>query len=70
MYYQMEPNKTTATRLKSSKYKTHVIKEQLLKWMSCNKMNQSHGVSYYEILFFSYQKASKLKRLIRTLKEG
>ena len=31
-------------RLKLVKYKTHVIKEQLLKQMSCNKMNQSRGL--------------------------
>ena len=35
--------KSHATRLKSAKYKTHGIKEQLLKWMSYNKINQSHG---------------------------
>ena len=40
----MEPNKVHATRLKSAKYKTHMIKEQLFKWMGYNKMNhQSHG---------------------------
>ena len=33
------------TRLKPAKYKTHVIKEQLFKWMGYNKMNQSHSLS-------------------------
>ena len=41
---------------KSATYKTHAIKEQLLKWMSYNKMNQSHGLSYDEASFLSYQK--------------
>ena len=50
--------KSHATRLKSAKYKTRVIKEQLLKWMSYNKMNQSHGLSYDQTLFLSYQKVS------------
>ena len=53
--------KSYATRLKSAKYKTHVIKEQLLKLMSYNKMNQSHGLSYGETLFLSYQKVPTVK---------
>ena len=32
--------KSHLTILKSGKFKTHVIKEQLLKWMSNNKMNR------------------------------
>ena len=51
----MEPNKSHTTRLKSAKYKTLVIKEQLLKWMSYNTMNQSQGLSYDETFFLSYQ---------------
>ena len=43
--------KSHATRLKSAKYKTQVIKEQLLKWLSYNKINQSHGLSYYCIFY-------------------
>ena len=43
-FYQMRPKKSHTTGLESAKYKTHVIKEQLLKWMSYNKMNQSHGL--------------------------
>ena len=31
--------KPHATRLKSAKYKTHVIKEHFLKWMRYNKIN-------------------------------
>ena len=53
--------KPFATRLKSAKYKTHVIKVQLIKRMSCNKMNKSHGLSYDETLFLNYQKISKVK---------
>ena len=53
--------KSHATRLKSAKYKTLMIKEQLLKWMSCDKMNQSQGLSYDQTLFLSYQKIPKLK---------
>ena len=53
--------KLHATRLNSAKYKTHVIKEQFLKWMSHNKMNLSHGLSYDETLFLSYQKVPKVK---------
>ena len=34
--------KSHATRLKSAKYKIYMIKENLLKGMSYNKMNQSH----------------------------
>ena len=48
-----------ATRLRLAKYKTHVIKEPVLKWMSYNKMNQSHGLSYDETLFLSYQKGKE-----------
>ena len=53
--------KSHATRLKSAKYKTHVIKEQLLKWMGYNKVNQSHGLLYDETLFLSYQKVPQVK---------
>ena len=53
--------KSHATRLKSDKHTTHVIKEQLLKWIRYNKMNQSHGLSYDETLFLSYQKALEVK---------
>ena len=49
-----------ATRLKSATYKSHVIKEHCLKWMSYRKMNQSHDWSYDETLFFSYQKVPKV----------
>ena len=39
------------------KYKTHVVRENLSKWMNYNNMNQSHGLSYDdETLFLSYQK--------------
>ena len=56
---QMEPNKITCYK-KSAKYKTCVIKEQLLKSMSYNKINQSHGLSNDETLFLSYQKVPKV----------
>ena len=62
--------KSHATRLKSLKYKTHEIKEQLLKWMSYNKMNQSHGLTYNETLFLSYQKVPKVKIACSYSKEG
>ena len=62
--------KSHATRLKSGKYKTHMIKEQLLKWMSYNKMNQSHGLSYDETLFISYQKVPKVKDCLFLFKGG
>ena len=59
-----------ATILKSAKYKTDVIKEQLLKWMGYNKMNQPHGLSCDETLFLSHQKVSKLKIACSYSKEG
>ena len=62
--------KSHATRLKSAKYKTHVIKEQLLKRMDYNKMNQSHGLSCNETLFLSYQKVPKVKIACSCSKEG
>ena len=52
--------KSHAARLKSSKYKTYMMKEYPLKWMSYNQMNQSHGLSYDETLFLNYQKVSKV----------
>ena len=62
--------KSHAAILKSAKHKTHVIKEQLLKWMSYNKMNQSHGLSYDETLFLSYQEVPKVKIACSYSKEG
>ena len=50
-----------ATRLKSTKYKTHVIKEHLLKWMSYKRMNQYYGLSYGKTLFLSHQKVPNEK---------
>ena len=61
--------KSHAARLKSAKYKTDVIKKQLLKWMSYNKINQSHGLLYDETFFLSYQKVPKLK-IASSSKEG
>ena len=51
--------KSHATRLRLAKYKTHVIKEPVLKRMSYNKMSQSHGFSYDETLFLSYEKVKE-----------
>ena len=62
--------KSHTTRLKSAKYKTHVIKEQLLKGMCYNKINQSHGLSYDETLFLSYQKVPKTEIACSCSKEG
>ena len=62
--------KSHATSLKSVKCKTHAIKEQLLKRMSYNKMNQSHGLSYDKTLFLSCQKASKVKIACSYSKDG
>ena len=61
--------KLHATRLKSAKYKTDVIKEQLIKLISCNNINQSHGL-YDETLFLSYQKVPKAKMACSYSKEG
>ena len=38
--------------------------------ISYNKVNQSHGLSYDEILFLSYQKAPKVKIPCSYSKEG
>ena len=38
--------------------------------MSYNKMNQSHGLSYDETLFLSYQKVPKVKIACYYSKEG
>ena len=38
--------------------------------MGCNKMNQSHGLSYDETMFFSYQKVPKVKIACSYSKEG
>ena len=67
----MEPKKSNAIRLKSAKYKTHVIKEQIFKRMSYNKikMNQSYDLSY-ETLFLHYQKVPKVKTACSYSKEG
>ena len=46
------------------------LKEQLLKWMGYNKMNQSHGLSYDETLLLSYQKVPKVKIACSYSKEG
>ena len=62
--------KSHATRLKSAKYKTDVIKEQLIKLISYNNINQSHGLSYDETLFLSYQKVPKAKVACSYSKEG
>ena len=62
--------KSHATRLKSAKYKTDVIKEQLLKWMSYNYMNQFDDLSYDETLFLSCQKVTKVKIACFYSKEG
>ena len=62
--------KSHSTRLKSAKYKTHVIKKQLLKSMSYNKMNQSHGLSYGKTLFLSYQKVPKIDIACSYAKDG
>ena len=62
--------KSHATRLKSAKYKTHVIKEQFLKRLGYNTMNQSHGLSYDETLFLSYQKVLKVNIACSYSKEG
>ena len=47
-----------------------MIKEQFLKLLSDNKMNQSHGLSDDETLFLSYQKVPKLKIVCSYSKEG
>ena len=67
---KLDLTKSHATRLKSVKFKTHVIKEQFLKWMSYNKMNQSHGLSYDETLFLTYQKVPNVKIDRSYSKEG
>ena len=51
-----------------NKYKTHVIKQQLFKWMSYTEMNQSHGLPYDETLFLSYQSKSKERQTFKALK--
>ena len=48
--------KSHASRLRSAKYKTHVIKERLLNLISYNKMNQSYGLSLDKTYFLSYEK--------------
>ena len=53
--------KSHAIRLKSANYRNLVIKEQLLKWISSNKMNQLHCLSHDETLFLSYKKILKVK---------
>ena len=62
--------KLHATRLKLTKYKTHLIKEQFLKFMNYNKMNQSYGLSCDKTLFRSYQKVPKVKITCSYPKEG
>ena len=57
----MEPNKITCFKLNLAKYKTHVIKEQLLKWTSYNKMNQYHGLSYDNLTVVSFNTLEELK---------
>ena len=47
-----------------AKYKTHMIKEQLLRKVRYNKMNQSHVLSYDETLFLSFRKVPKVKIVI------
>ena len=68
----METKKSHAPRLKSAEYKTNVIKEQLLKWMNYNKMNQSHNLSYDETLFLCsfVLKLPKIGIACSYLKEG
>ena len=48
-----------------------MIKQQFLKWMNYNKMNQSYdGLSYDETLFLSYQKIQKVQIYFYYPKEG
>ena len=58
--------KSHTTTLKSAEYKVHVMKEQLFKWMSF----KSHGLSFDETLFLSYQKVPKVKTVRSYSKEG
>ena len=58
----MEPNKTHATRLKSTIFKTQAI--------SYNKLNQSHELPCNENLFLSYQTVPKVKIYCSYLKQG
>ena len=45
-------------------------KRATLKWIGYNKMNQSHGSSYDETMFLSYQKVQKVKIACCYSKEG